>query len=145
MSRWLTAGLICLLGAGFTATAQQQPAEQKEQREQIPPEEDESAKPKEYSFNPLAAEKELRVGNYYFHKGSYGAAAQRFREATRWNNNFAEAYVRLGDAEEKRKNWKAAREAYEKYLQLAGEEDKRNGEIRKEVRKKVARLPKDKT
>jgi hypothetical protein len=38
---------------------------------QEPEEEDESLKPKEYSFNPLQAEKEVRVGNFYFKKGSY--------------------------------------------------------------------------
>jgi len=102
--------------------------------EQVAPEEDDSLKPKEYTFNPLQAEKELRVGIFYFHKGSYKAAVIRFREATRWNNNLAEAFLRLGEAEEKEKDWKAAREAYEKYLQLAGD-DKRTPEIRKKVGK----------
>jgi tetratricopeptide (TPR) repeat protein len=102
--------------------------------EQMPPEEDDALKPKEYTFNPLQAEKELRVGIFYFHKGSYKAAAIRFREATRWNNNLAEAFLRLGESEEKEKDWKAAREAYEKYLQLAGD-DKRTPEIRKKVGK----------
>src|SRR5579863_5297545 len=85
-------------------------------------------------LNPLQAEKEVRVGNYYFHKGSYKAAVDRFREATKWNPNFAEAYVRLGEAEEKQKDWPAAREAYEKFLQLA-EDDKRGPDIRKKVEK----------
>jgi len=76
----------------------------------------------------------VRVGNYYFHKGSYKAAVDRFREATKWNPNFAEAYVRLGEAEEKQKDWPAAREAYEKFLQLA-EDDKRGPDIRKKVEK----------
>ena len=102
--------------------------------EQVAPEEDDSLKPKEYTFNPLQAEKELLVGIFYFHKGSYKAAVIRFREATRWNNNLAEAFLRLGEAEEKEKDWKGAREAYEKYLQLAGE-DKRTPEIRKKVGK----------
>jgi len=163
MSRWLrTPGILslactCLL-AGLWMTAvgravaqekepEKQPQLQKrdqakpetEAKPQTPaegqiPEEDDSLKPKEYTFNPLQAEKELRVGIFYFHKGSYKAAVIRFREATRWNNNLAEAYLRLGEAEEKEKDWKAAREAYEKYLQLAGE-DKRTPEIRKKVGK----------
>src|SRR5215467_4900221 len=70
-----------------------------QQQEQEPPEEDESLKPKEYSFNPLEAERDLNVGNYYFKKGNYKAAVNRFREATRWNPNFAEAYLRLGESE----------------------------------------------
>jgi Tfp pilus assembly protein PilF len=59
------------------------------------------------------------VGNYYFKKGSYRAAAGRFQEATRWDPNNAEAYLRMGESYEKLKDWKAMRAAYEKYLQLA--------------------------
>jgi tetratricopeptide (TPR) repeat protein len=133
MSRWLVVTAMCLMAAGFTARAQQKPGPPQE-KEQAPPEEDVALKPKEYSFNPLQAEKELKIGNYYFKKGSYKAATDRFREATRWNANFPEAYVRLGEAEEKQKDWKAAREAYEKFLQLA-EDDKRSPEIRKKLAK----------
>src|SRR5712692_399280 len=113
MSRWLRAAPVSLLIAGLALPAQQKPSAQKPpaQQEQVPPEEDEAEKPKEYSFNPLQAEKEVRIGNYYFRKGNYRAAALRFREATRWNNNFSEAYFQLGVAEEKRKDLKAAREA----------------------------------
>jgi tetratricopeptide (TPR) repeat protein len=139
MSRWLAMAAMLLMAAGFTAHAQQKPVEPPQQKEQAPPEEDDALKPKEYSFNPLQAEKELRIGNYYFKKGSYRAAADRFREATRWNPNFSEAYFRLGEAEEKQKDWKAARVAYEKFVQLA-EDDKRTPE----VRKKLAKLPKAK-
>jgi tetratricopeptide (TPR) repeat protein len=88
-------------------------------QEQEPPEEDETQAPKEYSFNPLRAENDLKVGNFYFKKGNYKGAVNRFREATKWNPNYAEAYLRLGDSEEKMKDPKAAREAYAKYLELA--------------------------
>src|SRR6185503_15962287 len=115
MSRWFGLALICLIGGSFAATPQNKPPQQKEPaaQEQAPPEEDEAEKPKEYSFNPLQAEKEVRIGNFYYRKGSYKAAAQRYREATRWNGNLAEAYLRLGEAEEKQKDWKLAREAYQ--------------------------------
>ncbi len=90
-----------------------------QQQEQEPPEEDASAKPKEYVFNPLQAQNEMRVGAYYFHKGSYKAAAIRFREATRWNPTLADAWFRLGETEEKLHDKKAARDAFAKYLELA--------------------------
>ena len=90
-----------------------------QQQEQEPPEEDESLKPKVYAFNPLEAERDLKVGNYYFKKGNYKAAASRFREATEWNPAYAEAYLRLGESEEKMKDKQAAQEAYAKYLELA--------------------------
>ena len=105
------------------------------QIEQAPPEEDENLKVKEYSFNPLQANKELLVGNEYFKKHSYKAAAGRFREATRWNPNLAEAWLRLGESEEKRKNTKDAKEAYAKYLELQPE-----AKEAAEIRKKLASL-----
>jgi len=81
----------------------------------------------------------VRIGNFYFHKGKYPAAAHRYREAIKWNANLPEAYFRLGEAEEKQKDWKGAREAYQKFVELAAD-DKRSPE----VRKKIARLSKSK-
>ena len=98
---------------------QAKPAPPGESKEQEPPEEDPTLQPKEYSFNPLQAEKEIKIGGYYFKKGNYRAAAQRFDEATKWNPGHAEAYLRLGEALEKRKDQKGARQAYAKYLELA--------------------------
>jgi tetratricopeptide (TPR) repeat protein len=121
MSRRWILPLAFVLAAG----AQQPPARKEnspapqQQQEQAPPEEDESLVPKEYSFNPLQAAKELKVGNYYFKKGSYRAAAQRYNEATKWDGTLAEAYLRLGEAKEKQHDKKAAAEAYAKYLELA--------------------------
>ena len=126
MSRWP----LALLALGLALHAQK-PAPQ----EQEPPEEDESVKKKEYAFNPLQASKEVQIGNFYFKKGSYRAAAQRFREATQWNAGLAEAWLRLGEAQEKLKNPKAAREAYAKYLEL-DPDGKNAAEIRKKINKK---------
>ena len=149
MAGWRTATVIGLMAIVGTAAGQEKSPQQPPQKppqqsppaqeEQAPPEEDETEKPKEYSFNPLQAEKEVRIGNFYFHKGKYPAAATRYREATRWNANLAEAYIRLGEAEEKQKDWKGAREAYQKFIELAAD-DKRTAE----VRKKIAKLSKSK-
>ena len=105
-----------------------------QQQEQEPPEEDESLAPKTYSFNPLEAEKDLKVGLYYFKKGNYKASTSRFREATLWNPTFAEAFLRLGESAEKMKDKKAADEAYSKYLALAP--DSKEAEA---IKKKLAR------
>jgi tetratricopeptide (TPR) repeat protein len=107
-------------------------------KEEIPPEEDSAVGEKQYSFNPLQAQKELQTGNYYFHKGSYRAAEGRFKEATLWNSGYDEAWLRLGEAEEKLRDKKAAKEAYEKYVELAADqkdekEQKRVAEIRKKL------------
>ena len=110
------------------------PAQEKRERDKSaePPEEDEAFTKKEYSFNPIQASHELKVGNFYFKKGNYRAAAERFQEAARWNPGYAEAYRRLGDALEKWKGPKAAREAYEKYVKL-DPEAKDAGEIRRKL------------
>src|SRR5436309_15941918 len=132
---------ILLLAFAFAAVAQQAPGKKDSKpvqpQEQAPPEEDESLVPKEYSFNPLQAAKELRVGNYYFKKGSYRAAAQRFQEATRWDNTLAEAYLRLGEAREKQRDHKAAAEAYAKYIEMAPD-----AKDAPEVKKRLAKLQK---
>jgi tetratricopeptide (TPR) repeat protein len=134
MPRWVASLVFSGLWA-LSAGAQQPPKDQPKAAEpqvQAPPEEDDNLKVKEYSFNPLQANKELLVGTEYFRKHSYKAAAGRFREATRWNPNLAEAWLRLGEAEEKRKNAKDAKEAYAKYLELQPEA-KDAAEIRKKV------------
>ena len=125
-------GRICILALGLAGAlwpqqektlSKSRPAEQSKPQvqEQEPPEEDEGLKPAEYTFNPLEAERNLKVGNYYFKKGNYKAAVNRFREATKWNPNYAEGFLRLGESEEKMKDKKAAREAYAKYLEIAPE------------------------
>ncbi len=99
-----------------------------------PPEEDEALQPKEYSFNPLQAENEIKVGNFYMKKGSYRAAARRYEEATRWNPGMPEAFLKWGEALEKLKDRKGARGAYAKYLELAPD-----GKEAESVRKKLAK------
>ena len=101
-------------------------------QEQVPPEEDESLKPKEYPFNPLEAENDIKVGNFYYKQGKYKAALNRFRDATRYNPSSADAFLRLGDAEEKMGDKQAASDAYQKYLELAP--DAKNAEA---VKKKI--------
>jgi tetratricopeptide (TPR) repeat protein len=110
------------------------PAPQPEEEVQLPPEEDKTQIPKEYSFNPVQSKKEVTVGEFYFKKRDFKAAMGRFREATKWNDGNAEAWLRLGDAADKMKDVKAAREAWEKYLQLAPDA-KNAAEVRKRLGK----------
>jgi len=107
--------LVAAIAGGLFA--QEQKAQEPSPQE--PPEEDADLRPKEYSFNPLQSEKEVKVGDFYFKKGSWRAAAKRYQEATKWNSGYAEAWLKLGDAQEKLKDSKAARESYAKYVELA--------------------------
>ena len=116
--RWIPALVFAVVACAQQAP-QKGPARPAPQQEQEPPEEDESLVPKVYSFNPLQAAKELKIGHYYYKKGNYRAAAQRFQEATKWDGTLAEAFLRLGEAREKQRDRKAAAEAYAKYLEIA--------------------------
>lgn len=123
---WLTLAIASIL----TGQTQRPPAVQQE-----PPEEDVSVAGKqEYTFNPLQAAKELRVGGFYFKKGSYRAAARRFEEATKWDPNNAEAWLRLGDTQAKLGDRKAARAAWAKVVELEPD-SKQSAEIRKKLGK----------
>ncbi len=140
MSRWIAALVLLAVSPMF---AQEDPQlkrrgdttkPQAVDKDGLPPEEDKSIAVPVYGFNPLQAQKEINVGNQYFKKGAYRAAAGRFEEATKWNSGEPEAWLRLGEANEKLKDHKAARAAYTKYLSLAGE-SKTADEIRKKLEK----------
>jgi tetratricopeptide (TPR) repeat protein len=138
MSRWIPALALfafALSHAHGQVLKKRGESSQPTRQNGMPPEEDTSITTKEYGFNPLQAKKEIIVGNEYFKKHSYRAAAGRYAEATKWNSGDAEAWLRLGEAQEKLKDGKAAREAYSKYLELAS--DAKNVD---EIRKKLDKL-----
>ncbi|MBI5281816.1 MAG: tetratricopeptide repeat protein [Candidatus Solibacter usitatus] len=137
---------LTLLFAGLLACAQQAKPSKPEAQPPRPPahaepeEEDAVSTPKEYTLNPIQAQSEIKIGQYYMKRGRYKAAADRFEEATRWNPGAAEAYLLLGGAQEKLRDAKAARAAYEKYLELAPGAKDASG-----VKKRLAKLPPDKS
>ena len=75
--------------------------------------------PEKFVLNPLEAERNIKVGNFYWGKGKYRAAAGRYQRATRYNPSSPEAFYKLGEAEEKLKDKDAARSAFQKVMQLA--------------------------
>jgi len=101
----------------------------------MPPEEDKSDAPKVFSFNPVQSQREVSAGDFYFKKGNYTAAISRYDEATKWNDGNAEAWKLLGEAQEKKANLKAAREAYQKYLELTPD-----AKDAKEIKNRLAKL-----
>ena len=126
---------------------QQQPPEQPPKKletqrpakpvEQEPPEEDEALKPEQFALNPLQAQKSITAGDYYFKtKKNYHAAARRYLYATKWDPGSPEAFLKLGECQEKLNDHAAAREAYEKYLELSP--DAKNAAA---IRKKIEKWP----
>ena len=113
--------------------------QQKDDDENNPPEEDENLKPKVYPFDPLEAERNIKVGNFYMHKGNpsgYRAAVGRYEDATKYNPSSAEAFFKLGEAEEKLKNSDAAKIAFRRVVQLAPD-----SKLAQEAKKKLASRP----
>jgi tetratricopeptide (TPR) repeat protein len=104
-------------------------------KEEVPPEEDSSLATTKYSFNPLQSKKDVLAGKFYARKGNYRAAAGRYLEATKWDDSNSEAWLLLGEADERLKNKDAAREAYKKYLDLAAD-----AKDAADIRKKLAKL-----
>jgi len=119
-----------------TAPPPQNPPPQNLPEEGLP-EEDADVKPRTYAFDPLEAERNIRVGNFYMHKGTasgYRAAAGRYQDATRYNPSSPEAFLRLGEAEEKLKHTDAAKNAFARVLQLAPD-----SKFAREAKKKLNR------
>jgi Flp pilus assembly protein TadD len=98
--------------------------------------EDESAENdvKEYTLDPAKAKHEIEAGNVYMHRGSYNAAAHRYEEATRWQPKNAQAYLKLGQALEKKDDPVRAAQAYRKCMELAPG-DKQSKELQKKIEK----------
>lgn len=121
--------------AGEPKLERDRPPAKTSDKEAVPPEEDTTIGVTQYSFNPLQAKKDIEVGNEYWKKGNYRAAANRFTSATKYNDGNSEAWLRLGEAEEKLKDKQAARDAYQKYLEVAS--DAKNAP---EIKKKIDKL-----
>jgi tetratricopeptide (TPR) repeat protein len=123
-------------GQNPPATAQEPaakaPPSQNLPDEAMPPEEDESVAPEKYSLDPLESERNIKVGNYYWHKGKYRAALGRYERATKYNPSSAEAFFKVGEAEEKLKNRDAARIAFQRVIQIAPD-----SKLAQEARKKL--------
>jgi tetratricopeptide (TPR) repeat protein len=115
--------------------------EREEKTPDLPPhmedEDEDVLKHAEYAFNPIQAQKELTIGDFYSRKGSHRAAAGRYLEATKWDPNFGEAFWKLAQAREKLKESAEALGAYQKYVEIEPD-----GKQSKEARKKITELEK---
>ena len=120
-------GLPCLrrrpgpAAAAAEATGKERPKPPASGKEEVPPEEDKDARQRAYSFNPLQSVKDVSVGDQYFKNHKYRAAELRYTSATKWNEGNADAWLKLGEVEERLKDSEKARQAYQKYLELAAD------------------------
>jgi tetratricopeptide (TPR) repeat protein len=145
MSRWvlalLLAGLAPLIPAQDAKSGQlkkERPKQATSDKEEVPPEEDTGLGIESYSFNPLQSKKDVQVGDEYAKKHNFHAAARRYRSATKWDDGNPEAWLKLGESEEKLKDHAAARQAYTKYLEVAT--DAKDSKTAAEIRKRMEKL-----
>jgi tetratricopeptide (TPR) repeat protein len=87
------------------------------------------------TYDPLRAEKDLEVGQYYMHKGDVDAAIDRFQDATTAKPGYAIPFRYLGEAQEKKGLKKQAIQSYSRYLDLYP-----HAEDGDKIRKKIDKL-----
>jgi tetratricopeptide (TPR) repeat protein len=99
--------------------------------------------PDQPKWDPLRAEKDMQVGQYYMHKGDLDAAIDRFEDATTAKPGYALPFRLLGEAQEK-KGWKRqAIKSYTRYLDLYPKAEDR-GKVQKKIDKLYKEVEKEK-
>jgi tetratricopeptide (TPR) repeat protein len=94
-------------------------------------------------WDPLRADKDIRVGHYYMNKGDTDAAIDRFEDAIVAKPGFAIPYLYLGEAQEKKGQKRLAIKSYTKYLDLDPHADDAE-KVRKKIDKLYKEVEKDK-
>ncbi|GAC1661003.1 MAG: hypothetical protein NVS9B4_12680 [Candidatus Acidiferrum sp.] len=91
--------------------------------------------PDQPSWDPLRAEKDLEVGQYYLKKGDLDAALDRFEDAADAKPGYALPFRYLGETQEKKGMKRAAIKSYTRYLDLYP-----HAEDADKIRKKIDKL-----
>jgi tetratricopeptide (TPR) repeat protein len=91
-----------------------------------------------HAWDPHKAQKEVEVGDYYFKRENYRAAASRYEEALIYKPKDADATFKLAQSLEKLKQFDDARDNYSAFLKIIPK-----GKDADEARKALDRMPKD--
>jgi tetratricopeptide (TPR) repeat protein len=161
---WMLAGASVLLLGSFASARAQDPQQDSQQDSQQEPPAQKPAdappdKPKppakknadnatqsasdQPTWDPLRAEKDMEVGQYYMRKGDVDAAIDRFQDATTAKPGFAIPFRFLGDAQEKKGLKKQAIKSYQRYLDLVPHADDAE-KIKKKIEKLYKEVEKEK-
>jgi tetratricopeptide (TPR) repeat protein len=150
VSSVLNAGISSLKAAILDAPAQQEPekpAEAPATQKKAPPKTNKDnatqSAPDQPIWDPLRAEKDLEVGQYYERKGDLDAAIDRFQDATLAKPGYAIPFRYLGDAQEKKGLKKQAIKSYQRYLDLVPRADDAE-KIKKKIDKLYKEIEKEK-
>jgi tetratricopeptide (TPR) repeat protein len=156
---WVLAIGVAVASAATTARAQdppqQEPTQQEPEKPADAPPPQKKTPPKtnkdnatqsaadQPTWDPLRAEKDLEVGQYYMRKGDVDAAIDRFQDATTAKPGYAIPFRFLGEAQEKKGLKKQAIKSYQRYLDLVPRADD-GDKIRKKIEKLYKEVEKDK-
>jgi tetratricopeptide (TPR) repeat protein len=91
--------------------------------------------PDQPMWDPLRAEKDIEVGQYYMRKGDVDAAIDRFQDATLAKPGYAIPFRYLGEAQEKKGLKRDALKSYSRYLDLFP-----HAEDKSKIEKKIEKL-----
>jgi len=91
--------------------------------------------PDQPMWDPLRADKDLQVGEYYLHKGDLDAAIDRFQDAALAKPGYAIPFRFLGEAQEKKGLKRDALKSYIRYLDLYP-----HAEDKVKIEKKIEKL-----
>ena len=94
--------------------------------------------PDQPMWDPLRAEKDIEVGQFYMKKGDVDAAIDRFADATLAKPGYAIPFRYLGEAQEKKGLKRDAIKSYTRYLDLYP-----HAEDKEKIQKKIDRLWKE--
>ena len=94
--------------------------------------------PDQPTWDPLRAEKDLEVGQFYMKRGDLDAAIDRFQDATTAKPGYAIPFRYLGEAQEKKGLKRQAIKSYQRYLDLYP-----HAEDGDKIKKKIAKLYKE--
>ena len=145
--RW-TLALAILSSAIFSATRLEAQEPQQDAPQKPPDAKQKPPKPNsdnatknaddQPKWDPLRAEKDLEVGQYYMKRGDYDAAIDRFTDAIEAKPGYAVPFKFLGEAQEKKGVKKKAIKSYQRYLDLVPRADDAD-----KIRKKIEKLTRD--
>lgn len=109
--------LICVLFLAFPAfsAAQEKPPAPSAAP---PPTPAPGSPAKAGTYDPLTAEQDIDVGNFYMHKGDIDAAISRYKDAIQARASFAKPRLLLAEAYEKKDDKATAVKYYKEYLQV---------------------------
>jgi len=129
LSRLILLAIPAVLLAGFLPGSC---FAQEESSSKHPPVEDDgkskgaaTTDPNQPKWDPVRAEKDIEVGNYYMKRHNFDAAIDRFQDAIEAHPNYALPFKLLGEAQEKKGLRAEAIKSYTRYLEINSHADDR--------------------